>query len=224
MVIARRICRSLFFALCLGAALSAEPLRGDLDIPNLGRVKADIRAYVSDGRYQDEAAEVARGARQYLERNLPRFENRKPAIVLDIDETSVSNYPLFERLDFGYIPAEWDRWVSQGEAKALPATFELYQFARSKGVAVFFLSARDESEREQTVQNLSKAGYTEYQELILKNESSPHVSADYKAEQRRRLTEQGWSIVVNLGDQLSDLQGGYAEGAFKLPNPMYFIP
>jgi hypothetical protein len=29
--------------------------------------------------------------------------------------------------------------------------------------------------------------------------------------------------VVNLGDQESDLDGGHAERAFKLPNPFYFI-
>jgi hypothetical protein len=27
-----------------------------------------------------------------------------------------------------------------------------------------------------------------------------------------------------MGDQLSDLEGGYAERTFKLPNPFYWIP
>jgi hypothetical protein len=30
--------------------------------------------------------------------------------------------------------------------------------------------------------------------------------------------------VVNIGDQFSDLAGGFAERVFKLPNPYYFIP
>jgi hypothetical protein len=30
--------------------------------------------------------------------------------------------------------------------------------------------------------------------------------------------------VLNMGDQLSDLEGGYAERTFKLPNPFYWIP
>jgi len=29
--------------------------------------------------------------------------------------------------------------------------------------------------------------------------------------------------VVNMGDQESDLTGGHADRAFKLPNPFYFI-
>jgi hypothetical protein len=30
-------------------------------------------------------------------------------------------------------------------------------------------------------------------------------------------------IIANLGDQFSDLAGGYAERTFKLPNPFYSI-
>jgi hypothetical protein len=31
-------------------------------------------------------------------------------------------------------------------------------------------------------------------------------------------------VIVNVGDQWSDLRGGYALRGFKLPNPMYTIP
>ena len=34
----------------------------------------------------------------------------------------------------------------------------------------------------------------------------------------------GYRIVVNMGDQPSDLAGGYAEKAVLLPNPFYRIP
>ena len=30
--------------------------------------------------------------------------------------------------------------------------------------------------------------------------------------------------MVNIGDHDSDLDGGAAKRAFKLPNPMYYIP
>jgi hypothetical protein len=41
---------------------------------------------------------------------------------------------------------------------------------------------------------------------------------------RRTITRRGYRILANLGDQLSDLTGGYAERRYKLPNPMYFTP
>lgn len=33
----------------------------------------------------------------------------------------------------------------------------------------------------------------------------------------------GFKIVVNIGDQVSDLVGGYALDCEKLPNKMYFV-
>jgi hypothetical protein len=45
----------------------------------------------------------------------------------------------------------------------------------------------------------------------------------FKTEVRRKLTAQGYIIVVNIGDQYSDLNGGYAERTYKLPNPFYLI-
>ena len=42
---------------------------------------------------------------------------------------------------------------------------------------------------------------------------SPHVTS----------SKLGYDIVLNFGDQWSDLQGGYADTALKLPNPTYYL-
>src|SRR6185312_25067 len=34
----------------------------------------------------------------------------------------------------------------------------------------------------------------------------------------------GYDIALNVGDQWSDLQGGYADHYLKLPNPTYYLP
>jgi hypothetical protein len=46
----------------------------------------------------------------------------------------------------------------------------------------------------------------------------------YKTGERGKIAAQGYAIIGNIGDQHSDLAGGYAERAWKLPNPFYFIP
>ena len=46
----------------------------------------------------------------------------------------------------------------------------------------------------------------------------------FKSGARRAIEDDGYKILVNIGDQDSDLNGGVAKKAFKLPNPMYFIP
>jgi UDPglucose 6-dehydrogenase len=33
-----------------------------------------------------------------------------------------------------------------------------------------------------------------------------------------------YTVIVNMGDQMSDLEGGFAERTYKLPNPFYFVP
>ena len=38
------------------------------------------------------------------------------------------------------------------------------------------------------------------------------------------IAEQGYTVILSMGDQLSDLEGGYAERTFKLPNPVYYLP
>jgi hypothetical protein len=46
----------------------------------------------------------------------------------------------------------------------------------------------------------------------------------YKSATRRHIESLGYDIVANFGDQFSDLKGGFADRAFKLPNPNYFLP
>ena len=46
----------------------------------------------------------------------------------------------------------------------------------------------------------------------------------YKSGTRAYIESQGYEIVGNFGDQFSDLEGGYADKAFKLPNPNYYLP
>jgi predicted secreted acid phosphatase len=46
----------------------------------------------------------------------------------------------------------------------------------------------------------------------------------YKSATRAHIESLGYDIVANFGDQFSDLDGGFADRTFKLPNPNYFLP
>jgi predicted secreted acid phosphatase len=46
----------------------------------------------------------------------------------------------------------------------------------------------------------------------------------YKSGTRAYIESQGYDIVANFGDQFSDLEGGFADKTFKMPNPNYFLP
>ena len=57
--------------------------------------------------------------------------------------------------------------------------------------------------------------------------ATPAVSCptiQYKSGTRAYIRSQNYRIVANFGDQFSDLKGGFADRAFKMPNPNYFLP
>jgi acid phosphatase len=177
----------------------------------------------------------------------------KPAIILDIDETALSNWTRIYRDQFAYF-ADGDceisdntklcgdsAWQRSGRATAIMPTRNLYKFARCIDVLppctpidVFFITGRRElgapvdgkTPREWTRDNLLAAGYVGAADnhLFLRPNSEGGV-ADYKSGTRARIEANfRVHIIANVGDQLSDLEGGYAERPFKVPNPFYFIP
>ena len=201
-------------------------------VPNLFDAQTQIEAYISSGRYESDCAAVADRARAYLEARAGRVS--KPAAVFDIDETSLSNWPAYRANGWGRVTAgECDvdngpcglrAWQAMGKSRAIRPTLELARRARALGVAVFFISGRPPQLREATERNLREQGY-DWDGLILLPEGAHFTSAvDFKAPARRKLAEQGYTILLSIGDQESDLIGGYAERTFKLPNPVYFLP
>jgi hypothetical protein len=132
----------------------------------------------------------------------------KPAIVLDIDETSLSNYSGLAASNFSSagtaIPA------AAGTGTAIAPTLALYKDARARGVAVFFVTGRPSLIDAATQSNLRSVGYNQGTEA-------------FKSGARAAIQAKGYDIVLNMGDQESDLDGGHADRDFKLPNPYYFI-
>lgn len=202
---------ALLLASC--AATSREPA-------NLFSLKQEIRAYVDSGQYDREIAVVADRAGAWLEERVPRGGGRL-AIVFDLDETLLGNWPHISADDFGYIPARWDAWVREAKAPAIKPVREVYRTARRLGVEVIFLTGRRERERADTAKNLRAIECGEYAELICKADDAKETTEVFKTAARRRIVAEGRVIIANIGDQESDLAGGFAERTFKLPNPFY---
>jgi acid phosphatase len=215
----------------LFALAACAPNAGE--IANVGQVKLAARAYYADGRYEAEFAKVAAAATAYLEQRAPRVA--RPAIVFDIDDTALSTWPAIEANDFGYIPdGPCDRlpkgpcgsiaFEDSASLKPLLPTLALYRRARELGVDVFFITGRREARRAGSERNLKLAGYDGWTRVVLKPADWKGSSAAFKSAARAAIEAEGYTIVVNIGDQQSDLDGGHAERGFKLPNPFYFIP
>jgi acid phosphatase len=199
--------------------------------PNLGQLKLQLIAYhdcihsgpcyVSDLNRQSELA-IA-----YLRRRMEKVQpEEKLALVLDIDETALSNWDEEKQDDFGYILKDWNDWVDEKKAPAIAGTLRLYDEALEHGVAVFFITGRSKAQEAATSDNLKAAGYHNWAGLSLRG---PHPSgqsiAEYKSAERQKIVDGGFRMILNVGDQLSDLKGSpQAERSIKLPNPFYYIP
>jgi len=183
--------------------------------------KEKLENYYYSGSYEKDVGQVINQASVFLNQHAGNY--KKPAIVLDIDETSLSNWILLADIQFNNpSPASWAKWVQAKQAWAMGPTWNLFNQAKSLNVTVFFITGRDESEREDTEQNLKDAGYSGWEEIIFKDKSYPYT-ASFKAPRRKAIEEMGYTIILNVGDQLSDLTGGFALATYQLPNPFYLV-
>ncbi len=200
---------------------------------NIGDLKAQARAYYDSGGYLTDLQNAAWPAIPWI--NDRALQVNRPAVVFDIDETSLSNYEALTADDFGRIisgpcnlpqgPCGLENWDQLARSTVIPPTMDVFNTAKDRGVAVFFITGRPDSQRAATERNLADVGYTGYTRLIMEPADAHFVSAaDFKAPQRQAITSEGYTVIANMGDQPSDLDGGFAERTFLLPNPFYRIP
>lgn len=210
-------------------AIYAPVTQGEA-IENLDTLKAEVQRYhactCKCGCYTNDLNLQADRAIAYLQKRVAhRGSNEKLALVLDIDETTLSNWREMIQAGFAYDKKAFDAWVDTASAPALPGTLRLYQEAQRLKVSIFFLTGRPESQREVTERNLSSQGFTEWNGLILRSPDEAKLTAqEYKSRERLALEAKGYEIVLNVGDQWSDLRGkAQAEYSVKYPDPYYFI-
>jgi predicted secreted acid phosphatase len=222
----------LVLAWLTASAMAGCAHAGSSTVTNLFDAQRQIDRYIDSGGYQADFAKVAVKAQAYLEQRAKAVA--RPALVLDIDETTLSNWPAYKANGWSRIlngdcnlelgPCSIRAWQATGQSKALPATLALVTKARALGVSVFFISARAHALQAATEKNLRDQGFT-FDEVVVLPEGGSFASAtDFKAPVRKRIAGQGFTILVNMGDQESDLRGGFAERTFKLPNPVYYLP
>jgi 5'-nucleotidase (lipoprotein e(P4) family) len=136
-------------------------------------------------------------------KKLPKSERKKArAIMVDIDETVLDNSPANAYLVKNRLPfnlPDWYAWGEMRKAKPIPGAVEFQNYAESKGVHFFFVSNRDEVQKQATIDNLKSVGFT--------NVSAENVmlrDKDSSKEPRREQILAKYRIVFFMGDNLDD--------------------
>lgn len=143
------------------------------------------------------------------------FSKLPPAIILDVDETVLSNGPFQVMLmtDTQTRPAEiMSRWVEQADAKPLPGAVEFIQYAQSKGVTAFFITNRNAEKEAATRKNLAGVGIhlpTEVDTVLLEREK-PEWTGDKST--RRAEVAAKYRVLLVIGDDFNDFVP-----AFRVP-------
>ncbi|MYX31289.1 Secreted acid phosphatase [Streptomyces sp. SID8381] len=192
---------------------------------DLARIDADAKRHID---------QAARKARQH------HHKGKKPAVVFDIDDTLLLSLDYEKKNNYGYNSATWAAYVDQANRPEVFGSPELVRYAAKKGVAVFYNSGLSEAQRTAAVQNLKKVGADvnlDAGHMFLKDAANPPAylkdcatpgawkctTVQFKSGTRKHIEDLGYDIVANFGDQYSDLDGGYADRTYKLPNPTYFV-
>ena len=220
----------------------ADPVPNDPD----GTFKGDgatvlLHQYGADSSYAHEVEGIAADAGKYLahEAKPKQKHTGTPAILFDIDDTTLNTYSYEIYSNFVYNPTTNGYFVNAGSADVFPAVpgmVDLEHKALAQGYEVFFLTGRPLAQTAGTLANLTDAGYTvDPSQVFLKDASGatePWLSScaptcttvQYKSLTRQHIESLGYDIVANFGDQFSDLKGGFADQTYKIPNPMYYLP
>lgn len=218
------ITRPALAARLLAAALvlcGCARLAGPPDLPSL---KQQVAAYMEGDAYPRDLRQALRPVRRELA-GLSAGGTAGVAIVMDIDDTAISTYEYQKGMGFGHYTPAWHEWQRQRRAVAILPVLEAFQAAKAQGVAVFFVTGRRESFRADTEAALRAAGYDGWADVMMKPDAykGPSV-APFKAACREQIEGRGYRILLNIGDQAADLEGGHAERSVKLPNPIYRAP
>ena len=158
------------------------------------------------GEYRALCYQAFNVARMTLDVELSKKPAKKPAVVVDIDETVLDNSPYQARqiANGEQYPVGWQSWTDEAKAMAVPGAKEFLNYAVSKGADVFYITNRRPSEAPGTLNNLRSLGFPQADTL--------HImfrEAESNKEARRRKVSETHSILVLCGDNLNDLSDAY---------------
>jgi hypothetical protein len=246
-----------------GPAIQTFTPTSEKQITNIDVLRQQIRNYYGDplgtgsfapdSSYAREAEGVAAAASQRLAKKIEWHKHAQPAVVLDVDDTSLAtwNYEIFS--NWAYNPATNATYVNDQLFPAVPGMVQMATQAVGEGYSLFFLTGRPAAQEPATLGNLTADGvgvdagfpapttlsngedglftkpavadYPDYLKVACAGDPNGSCTTlHYKSATRAHIESLGYHIVGNFGDQFSDLAGGFADKTFKLPNPNYFLP
>ncbi len=160
---------------------------------------ADLEAFIDDTSWS--AMPEQRDAA-----NLP------PAVILDVDETVVSNVDFQLTFDRPFANHKLDTWSGNYDSLAVPGVKDFVEAARAAGVTVFFVTNRpceriegiDDPcpQKTTTIDDIREVGIDVSPEFVMLSGEQP--GWDREKLVRRQLIAESYRVIMLLGDDLGD--------------------
>ena len=221
--------------LCAGCTAAARPPASTCPVVpqlTLPDVQSQIDTYIDSGRYAADFAVVADSARAWLEEEAPKRSARR--------SSSTSTRPrsrIGRRTGSTAGRASSPAVATSSRARAASAPGRRWGARRRCRPRSHWCGAPASSASPCSSSPAGRPSCAKRRNAISASRATPGTAssscrpgahfqraADFKAPERRRIAENGYTILLTIGDQQSDLDGGYAEKTFKLPNPVYTLP
>lgn len=185
---------------------------------NPGLALADATAWFqSSAEYRANALQTYATARRNLDAAIadPSWKalttapaGAAPAIILDLDETAIDNGRFEARMVLsgkGWDQQSWNRWVAEEAATAIPGAADFLAYAKSRGVKIFYVTNRRQTEEAATRANLEKLGFPleAGEDTLLSRAERPEWDTDDKTP-RRDYVASKYRVVMLFGDDLND--------------------
>ena len=169
--------------------------------------------------------------------------SQPPAIIVDSDDTVFDNTRFETRAikaGTNYDEKLWDAWVAEAGADAVPGATSFLQYAKSRGVTVFYVTNRDADEEAGTRQRIQNLGFpleANVDTVLTRGEREEWKSSDKSP--RRNFVAASYRLLLLMGDDLNDFANARDKSVaerydvvaqkeswwgtkwFIVPNPMY---
>ena len=258
--------KHVILLLVLAALTSVTSLRGETDTKPFGQtpVWASSKLYAilwmqNSAEYQAVARQAYAAAAYQIDKALDdagssalddttgNIALKKPAVILDVDETVLRNTPYGAwtiRNQKGWNQQDWWEWCRLEAAEPVPGVVDYIQTAMAKGVHIIYLTNRSDKVAAATRNNLAREGLVPDTEKVTFyfKEDEERLGGKYHETNkifRRKQVEKEYRVIQMFGDSLGDFTGNghlsvmdrralanhnqsrWGRSWFMLPNPEY---
>jgi predicted secreted acid phosphatase len=138
----------------------------------------------------------------YFDNEIKKTYKKPPVIIFDIDNTLLDTskisrkFPLFDGLE---------------------PTISFYNHVKDLGYHTVILTGRPIERKDLTISNLQRLKIKDYDDIIFRTKDDAKYSfGKYKLNQRKKISK-NYTIIANIGDQITDFEGGYNGKIIKIP-------